>query len=87
VEKVEQINFQNGLIDLNTIKMNQLEFDSKYIKIYKKRIKSVQRRNQIQHLQLKRCYSLLKLCLDSNIHNTLKDLIQTEIDLLKYKYY
>lgn len=59
----------------------------KILKAYKKREKANQRRISIEHDVNKRLKLLLTECEKSIPNGLLKEMIQHELEMLKYKYY
>lgn len=63
--------------------MNESEIN----KVYKKRVKSLQKRVEIEHQVNIRLVNLLKHCETVLQDGLLKDSVKHELNMLKYKYY
>ena len=61
--------------------------NDRVLKTYKKRIKAQQRRIAIKHDENKKLVKLLTLCEIGLPKGALKDLVEQELEMLKYKYY
>ena len=77
--------FEDLKSELN--KKDKYENFDNVFKAYKKRQKALQRRNTVEHLVNKRLVNLLSQCQQEMPKGLLKDLVNNELEIVKYKYY